>query len=58
VRSALKSVKGVTRARVSLENNEAIVTYDPAVASVEDLIKAVADAKGMRPYTATVKEKK
>jgi hypothetical protein len=61
VRSALLSVKGVTRARVTLENWEAVVTYDAAQATVADLIKAVASAEGpMGPnqYSATVKTSK
>lgn len=59
VRAALMSVKGVTRARVTLENHEAVVTYDPKQATVDDLIKAVKDAEGtMMPnqYSAKVKE--
>lgn len=56
VRSALKSVKGVTRARVDLEKQEALVIYDPAQATVDDLVKAVSKAEGMHPYSATVKE--
>jgi copper chaperone CopZ len=56
VRSALLSVKGVTRAKVSLEDQEAIVTYDPAQATVEDLIAAVNNADGDPfSYTATLK---
>jgi copper chaperone CopZ len=60
VRSALMSVKGVTRARVSLENNEAVVTYDPKQCKVEDLIAAVGNAEGVivpKQYAATVKKK-
>jgi copper chaperone CopZ len=60
VRSALLSVKGVTRARVTLENHEAVVTYDPATAKVEDMIKAVAQAEGPADgrgqYKASVKK--
>lgn len=60
MRSALLSVKGVTRAQVKLEGHEAIVTYDPAVAKIEDLIKAVGEAEGPAigkgQYTASVKE--
>jgi copper chaperone CopZ len=59
VRSALLSVKGVTRVQVRLEEHEAIVTYDPSQATVEQMIKAVAEAEGPpgpRPYTATVKK--
>ena len=59
VRAALLSVKGVTRARVTLENHEAVVTYDPKQATVANLIKAVNDAEGAlmpKQYTAKVKE--
>jgi copper chaperone CopZ len=61
VRSALLSVKGVTRAQVRLEEHEAIVTYDPAQAKIDDMIKAVAEAEGpgdgRGQYKATVKKK-
>ena len=59
MRSALLSVKGVTRARVSLEEHEAVVTYDPSQATVEQMITAVSKAHGPGPqeYTARVKEK-
>ena len=59
MRSALLSVKGVTRAQVRLEGHEAIVTYDPAQATVEAMIKAVGAAEGPdgpNQYTATVKK--
>ena len=46
MRSALLSVKGVSRAQVKWEQGEAVVTYDAAQASVEDLIKAVNAAEG------------
>ena len=57
MRSALLSVKGVTRARVTLENYEALVIYDATLATVEDLKKAVEGATGPlgQQYTATVK---
>lgn len=61
VRGALMSVKGVTRARVTLENHEAVVTYDSKQATVSDLLKAVSEAEGpMGPkqYSAKVKEPK
>ncbi len=57
MQSALESVKGVKEAKVSLENREAVVTYDPELVKVEDLIKAVKNAKGMHTYDATVKKK-
>jgi copper chaperone CopZ len=59
VRAALMKVKGVTRARVTLEGHEAVVTYDLKQATVEDLIKAVNDAEGpMIPNQFTAKVKK
>ena len=57
MQSALQSVKGVKEATVSLEKNEAVVTYDPDVVKVEDLIKAVKSARGMNSYDAKIKEK-
>ena len=61
MRSALLSVKGVTRAQVRLEHYEAVVTYDPDVAKVEEMLDAVAEAThpigGPGVYKATVKEK-
>jgi copper chaperone CopZ len=59
VRSALLSVKGVTRARVTLEGHEATVTYDPAQATTADMIAAVNKAEGVagpKQYGATVKK--
>ncbi len=59
MRSALLEVKGVTRARVTLENHEAVVTYDPREATVQSLIGAVDTAPGPQgpsPYKAKVKE--
>lgn len=60
MRSALLSVKGVTRARVTLENHEAVVDYDAAQATIEDMAKAVASAVGPlgQQYTARVKGSK
>jgi copper chaperone CopZ len=53
-------VKGVTRAQVRLEQYEAVVTYDPAQAKVEQMIAAVAEAEGPAvgrgQYKATVKK--
>ena len=57
MQSALQSVKGVKEATVSLEKNEAVVTYDPDVVKVEDLIKAVKSARGMNSYDAKIKKK-
>lgn len=61
MRSALLSVKGVARARVSLENHEAVVDYDPAQCTVDQMIAAVGKAEGLETpgqYKATVKKKK
>ncbi len=55
MRSALLSVKGVQRAKVTLEGHEAVVTYDPRDATVQDLIAAVDNAQGPFPYRAAVK---
>lgn len=60
MRAALLDVKGVKRAKVTLENNEALVTYDPAKVKIADLLQAVANAQGMQDgqvYTAKVKKK-
>lgn len=56
MRSALLEVKGVTRVQVSLENGEAVVTYD-APATPDAMIKAVDAAVpvGPEPYRATIK---
>jgi copper chaperone CopZ len=59
VRSALLAVKGVTRAQVSLEGHEALVTYDPGLCKVEDLVVAVGKAEGpmmANQYTAAIKK--
>lgn len=60
MRSALLSVKGVTRARVTLENYEAWVEYDAGQATIEQMIEAVAGAIGPlgQRYTAWVKGSK
>jgi hypothetical protein len=43
-----------------LEQYEALVTYDPAVATIEDMIRAVGNAEhpisGKGAYTAKVKK--
>ncbi len=57
MQSALEAVKGVKEAKVSLETHEALVKYDPEQAMVEDLIKAVRNARGMDAYDARVKQK-
>jgi len=58
VQSALEKVKGVAEAKVSREDEEAVVKYDPDVAKVDDLIKAVKEANGPHgPYDAKIKKK-
>lgn len=44
VKNALESVEGVENADVSLEKKEAVVTYDPAQATKNNLRKAVQNA--------------
>ena len=55
MRSALLNVKGVTRARVTLEGGEATVICDPRQATDDDLIAAVNNAQGPSRYSATIK---
>ncbi len=57
MQSALEAVKGVRDVNVSLETKEAVVKCDPDVVKVEDLIKAVKNARGMSSYDAKVKKK-
>jgi copper chaperone CopZ len=57
VQSALEAVKGVREVTVSLEAKEAVVKYDPKVVKIEDLIKAVKNARGMNSYDAKIKKK-
>jgi copper chaperone CopZ len=60
VRSALLEVPGVTRAQVTLDRGEAIVTYDPRRTNVDSLIAAIDAAVGPFggiQYRAEVKEK-
>ncbi len=56
MQSALESVSGVKEVKVSLEDQEAVVKYDPDKVKVEDLIKAVRNARGMGTYDAKVKK--
>ncbi len=56
MQSALESVSGVKDVKVSLEDQEAVVKYDPDKVKVEDLIKAVRNARGMGTYDAKVKK--
>jgi periplasmic mercuric ion binding protein len=52
VKKALTRVEGVTKADVSYEKRQAIVTFDDSRASVQKLTKASADAG----FAATVKQ--
>jgi len=40
-----------------LEAKEAVVKYDPDAVKVENLIKAVKDARGMNSYGAKIKKR-
>ena len=52
VTRSLTKVNGVTKADVSLEKAEAVVTYDDAKTNVEGLLKATKDAG----YPSTLKK--
>lgn len=52
VKSALKKVPGVSKAEVSFQQREAVVSFDDTKTSVEALAKATADAG----YPSTVKK--
>lgn len=52
VKRSLTSIDGVSKADVSLEKREAVVTYDDAKTSVEALRKATSDAG----YPSTVRK--
>ncbi len=56
MQSALEAVKGVKEVAVSLEKKEAVVKYDSDAVKVEDLIKAVKNARGMNSYDAKIKK--
>ena len=56
MQSALESVKGVKEAKVSVGDSEAVVKYDADVVKVEELIKAVKNARGMAAYDAKIKK--
>jgi mercuric ion binding protein len=51
VKKALNKVEGVSRIEVSLENREAVVTFDDAKTTVEALLDATKNAG----YPSTVK---
>ena len=51
VKRSLTSIDGVSKADVSLEKREAVVTYDDAKTDVDALLKATKDAG----YPSTLK---
>ena len=44
VKRALEGLKGVSRAEVSFRDKEALVSFDPALVTVEQLVEAVKKA--------------
>lgn len=54
VQRSLTKVNGVTKAEVSLEKAEAVVTFDDAKTNVEALLKATKDAG----YPSTLKKER
>ncbi len=58
VEDALKAVKGVEEADVSLNDSEAVIKYDSSKCGIDDLIKALEQAQGMNLYEARVKKEK
>ncbi len=52
IKKALTKVQGVTKAEVSFEKKEAVVTFDDAKTTVDSLVKATGNAG----YPATVKQ--
>ncbi|UCE63675.1 MAG: heavy-metal-associated domain-containing protein [Nitrospirota bacterium] len=44
VQQALQTVAGVSSASVSLDNQQATLEYDPAIATVESMTAAVSEA--------------
>lgn len=54
VTRSLTKVEGVTKADVSLEKAEAVVTYDDTKTTVEALLKATKDAG----YPSTLKKER
>lgn len=52
VKHVLKSVGGVTDARVSFKEKQAVVTYDPKTVTPEQIARAVGEK--LAGYTATV----
>ncbi len=44
VKTVLKRLSGVDQVDVSLENAEAVIQYDPSLASIDQLKTAISDA--------------
>ena len=58
VEDALRGLKGVSEASVNLASEKAAITYDPALVSIDDMIRAVKDAGyGVATETATLQVK-
>jgi len=53
VKRSLTKINGVSKADVSLEKGEAVVTFDDAKAGVDSLLKATRDAG----YPSALKER-
>ena len=53
IRKALEKVPGVTKAKAEFDTKTATVTYEPDKATLEDLLKATADAG----YPSKLKQK-
>ena len=56
VEDALKAVNGVREADISLNDSEAVVTFDSSKCNTDDLIEALKNAQGMSLYEARVKK--
>ena len=56
VKKALEGLKGVSRADVSLRTKEAVVVFDPARVSIEQMIATVQQA-GFQPSVKRAPEK-
>ncbi len=54
VQRSLTKIKGVTRANVSLDKAEAVVTFDDTKTSIEALLKATGGAG----YPSTLKQER
>jgi len=57
IQASLQKVKGVKDAKVSFNDKEAVIRYDPDQCKVETLVQAVRETKGMAEFSAKVKTK-